>query len=520
MDESYEVYKALFELSPDAILIIEGDRFVDCNPAAVKMLRFPSKQALIDRYTPGEGSNLLGAHPGELSPPTQPDGRNSFEKADELMKIAFEQGSHRFEWDHVRADGEVFAVEVMLTVVKLEPTPILHVVWREIGERKKLEQDLRQAHRLESVGRLAGGIAHDFNNILVVIISHAEMLQQELRAVGMVEQAEQARAIRAASERAAALTRQLLTFSRGHPTRPRPTDLVEVLGSLGSLLSRLIGEHIDFELDLPRGPITVKADRSQIEQLVINLAANARDALPSGGKLRVELSRHEHEKSGVLPRLEPGSYAAIRVSDTGDGMTREQLDRAFDPFYTTKPPGSGSGLGLATVHSVAEQCGGGAYIESQLGRGTTVSVLLPLCSAEPVSTEPGPNASESLAGSETILIAEDEAAIRELMGDALEQSGYRVLRAADGAEALEIARSYDSNIDLIITDVVMPRLSGPDFVKQLPETRAGTKVIFMSGYAQDGSVTGAIADENTEVIEKPFAPDALLSTARRLLDRS
>ena len=177
MDEPNDVYKALFELSPDAILIIEGDRFVDCNPAAVKMLRFPSKQALIERYTPGEGGNLLGAHPGELSPTTQPDGRNSFEKAAAMMQIAFERGSHRFEWDHVRADGEVFPVEVMLTAVDREPKPVLHVVWREIGERKKLEQDLRLAHRLESVGRLAGGIAHDFNNILVVIISHAALLQ-------------------------------------------------------------------------------------------------------------------------------------------------------------------------------------------------------------------------------------------------------------------------------------------------------------------------------------------------------
>ncbi len=520
MGEPNDVYKALFELSPDAILIIEGDRFVDCNPAAVTMLRFPSKQALIDRYTPGAGDNVLGAHPGELSPTTQPDGRNSFEKAAEMMQIALERGSHRFEWEHVRADGDVFPVEVMLTVVEREPKHLIHVVWREIAERKKLEQDLRLAHRLESVGRLAGGIAHDFNNILVVILSHAALLQRDLRAAGMPELADQAREIGAAGERAAALTRQLLTFSRGHPTRPRPTDLVELLGSLGSMLSRLIGENIDFELDLPPGPITVQADRSQIEQLVVNLAANARDAMPTGGGLRVELSRHEHAKSDPLPRLESGSYAAIRVSDTGDGMTQEQLDRAFDPFYTTKPPGSGSGLGLATVHSIAEQCGGGATIESAPGEGTTVSVLFPLCSSAPVAPEPSPPASESWEGNETILIAEDEDAIRKLMGNALEQSGYHVLRAADGAAALEIARTYDSNIDLVITDVVMPRLSGPDFVKQLQEIRPGTKVIFMSGYAQDGTVTGTTVDEDAEILEKPFSPDALLSAARKLLDRA
>ena len=520
MGDPDDVYKALFELSPDAILIIEGDRFVDCNPAAVAMLRFASKQALIDRYTPGEGDNLLGAHPGELSPPTQPDGRNSFEKADEMMQIAFERGSHRFEWEHVRADGEVFPVEVMLTAVEREPKSVLHVVWREIGERKKLEQDLRMAHRLESVGRLAGGIAHDFNNILVVIISHAALLQRDLRAAGMPELAEQAREIQSAGDRAAALTLQLLTFSRGHPTRPQPTDLVDLLGSLGSLLSRLIGEHIDFELDLPHGPITVQADRSQIEQLVVNLAANARDAMPSGGGLRVELSRTAHEENGVLPRLEPGSYAAIRVIDSGDGMDREQIDRAFDPFYTTKPPGSGSGLGLATVHAIAEQSGGGAYIESTPGQGTTVSVLLPLCSDEPATPEIQPRASESLTGSETILIAEDEDAIRKLICNEFKQHGYCVISARDGAEAAEIARSYDSNIDLVISDIVMPRLSGPEFVKQLQEIRPGTKVIFMSGYAQDWPVTGATLDKDAEIIDKPFAPEVLLSRARELLDRA
>jgi signal transduction histidine kinase len=520
MGEPNDAYKAFFELSPDAILIIEGDRFVDCNPAAVRILRFPNKQALIDRYTPGEGGNVLGAHPAELSPPTQPDGRDSFEKADEMMKIAFERGSHRFEWDHVRADGEVFPVEVMLTVVDREPKPLLHVVWREIAERKQLEQELRQAQRLESVGRLAGGIAHDFNNLLVVILGHARFLERDLQAADMSELAEQAREIRAAGDRAAALTSQLLTFSRGQPTRPRPMDLVELLESLGSLLGRLIGEHIDFELDLAQGPITVQADRSQIEQLVVNLAANARDALPSGGGLRIELRTQAHEKSAALPRLESGSYAAIRVVDNGEGMNQEQLARAFDPFYTTKPPGSGSGLGLATVHAVAEQCGGGAYIESTLGEGTTVSVLLPLCSAEPVATERRPQTSGPLEGSETILIAEDEEGIRKLMSNVFKRHGYHILSAANGAEALEIARSYESNIDLVITDIVMPRLSGPDFVKQLQEFRPGTKVIFMSGYAQGWSVTEAGMDDDAEILDKPFDPDDLLAAARKLLDRA
>jgi signal transduction histidine kinase/CheY-like chemotaxis protein len=514
-----DAYRKLFEHSPDAILIMEGDRFVDCNPAAARMLRFPSKQALLDRYSGGTEEGTLSAHPAEMSPPTQSDGRGSFEKAEEILQLTFERGSHCFEWDHLRADGEVFTVEVMLNVLEREPTPIIHVVWREIGERKQREQQLRQAQRLEAVGRLAGGIAHDFNNLLVVILGHAERLNEELNAARMFELAERAGEISAAGNRAAALTRQLLTFSKGQPIKPRPTDLVQLFNGLGSLLGRLIGEHIDFELDLPPGPITVEVDPSQIEQLGVNLSANARDAMPSGGSLVVALSRCRHEHSSRLPRLPAGEYAVIRVSDTGEGMEQEQLDRAFDPFFTTKAPGSGSGLGLATVYAVAEQCGGGASIESTPGKGTSVRVLLPLSSARPVSTASRSEPSSSLNGDETILLAEDEKAVRKLIQNVLRQYGYHVISACDGAEAVELARKRETVIDLLITDVVMPRLSGIELAKQLQTMCPGLKMIFMSGYAQEGSFTTTPLGEEVEILEKPFSPDVLLAVVRKLLDR-
>jgi signal transduction histidine kinase len=519
MAEPTDAYRKLFEQSPDAILIMEGDRFIDCNPAAARMMRFPDKQALLDRYSGGAAEGSLRAHPAEFSPPMQPDGKNSYEKAEEMLRITFERGSHYFEWDHLRADGEVFTVEVLLNVVRREPTPIIHVFWRDIAERKRREQELRQTQRLEAVGRLAGGIAHDFNNLLVVILSHAELLQGELEAAGMSPQAERVSEISAAGDRAAALTRQLLTFSKGQPIKPRPIDLVQLLEDFGSLLSRLIGEHIDFALDLAPGPITVEADPSQIEQLVINLSVNARDAMPGGGSLVVALSRCRHEQSSRLPRLPSGEYALIRVSDTGKGMEQEQLERAFDPFFTTKAPGSGSGLGLATVHAIAEQCGGGACIESTPGHGTSVQVLLPLSAARPAGRVARAKPSPSLDGDETILLVEDEAAIRKLIQTVLRQRGYHIISARDGAEAAELAREPETKIDLVITDVVMPRLSGIELAKQLRAARPGLKMIFMSGYAQEGSFAKTPMGENAEILEKPFSPTLLLGVVRRLLDQ-
>jgi len=518
MAETNDAYRELFEHSPDAILIIEEERFVDCNPAAARMLRFPSKQALLARYSGGQREGTLRAHPGEFSPPTQPDGRDSFEKAEEMMQIAIDQGSHCFEWDHVRADGEVFPVEVMLTAVDRGPKRVIHVVWREIAERKKLEQKLRQSQRLESVGRLAGGIAHDFNNLLLVILSHAETLREEFAAAGQRERAALAAEICGAGERAASLTRQLLTFSRGQPVKRKPTDLVEVMKGLRSLLERLIGENILFETVLPPGPVTVVADTSQIEQLVVNLATNGRDAMPKGGRLEVALLERRHEQSNGLPRLPAGDYAVIRVSDTGEGMEPEQIDRAFDPFYTTKAPGAGSGLGLATVHSIAEQCGGGTTIESTPGEGTTVSVLIPLSDARPVSERERSAASTTLDGDETILVVEDEAGIRRLMRNVLEQRGYRVIDARDGEDAIGVARRHASEIDLVITDVVMPRLSGPEMIKRLQEERPEFKVIFMSGYAQEGALDLTSVCADAEILEKPFSHRVLLSLVRKLLD--
>jgi signal transduction histidine kinase/ActR/RegA family two-component response regulator len=509
-------YRDIFEHSPDAILVIEGDRFVDCNPAAVRMLRFPNKAALLERYSGATEAGGLSAHPAEMSPSHQPDGRDSFEKAEEFLALTFERGSHTFEWEHLCADGAPLLVEVQLTRVRGGERPVLHVVWRDISERKRLEAELQRAQRLEAVGRLAGGVAHDFNNLLVVIISHAEQLEEEIRA-GKADP-ERPGEILSAADRAADLTRQLLAFSRGQPAQPRATNLGDLVDQLGKLLRTLIGEHIELDLKCQEGPLTVVADPSQLEQLVMNLAANARDAMPDGGQLEISVKRRELTSWDEPAQLRAGRYVALTVADSGEGMTREQIDHAFDPFYTTKLLGKGTGLGLATVRAIAEQIGGQASIASGLGRGTTVRVLLPMSSHEPISLSQAPRQRKSTGGGETILLVEDEAAIRQLFETALRAKGYRVLTAKDGQDALGRVAEYGGKIDLLLTDVVMPRVSGPELIRRLSTSAPGLKVLFMSGYSNEGDLGHSSMAETTSVLQKPFSLKVLQAKIREILD--
>ena len=510
-------YRALFERSPDAILIMEGDRFVDCNPAAVRMLRFPNRQALLKRYSGAAPDGAQRAHPADLSPPCQPDGRDSFEKAEEILEITFERGSHTFEWTHLCADGEPLLVEVQLTVVKRGEKPVLHVVWRDISERKQLEAELRRAQRLEAVGRLAGGVAHDFNNLLVVILGHAELLEDEIES-GQPDPHHVAE-IQSAADRAASLTRQLLAFSRGQPAQSKATDLGQLVEQLGSLLRRLIGEHIELELKQKEGPHTVMADPSQLEQLVVNLAANARDAMPNGGSLEISVGRCQVTTRKPMGHLPTGTYVALTVTDSGAGMTHEQIDCAFDPFYTTKALGKGTGLGLATVHAIAEQNGGHAAIESAIGRGTTIEVLLPLSDREPVPLGQKPRQPRTAGGGETILLVEDETMIRNLFEAGLKAIGYQVITAQDGQDALERAEQWGNAIDLLVTDVVMPRVSGPELVQRLSTNFPLIKVLYMSGYSQEGNISLISDEQRTAVLQKPFSPRLLQAEVRRMLDQ-
>ena len=517
--DTEDFYRALFEHSADAILVIENERFVDCNPAAVKTLRFPDKKSLLERFSGGTRDGTLRAHPGEFSPPTQPDGRNSFEKADEILAVAFERGSQTFEWDHVRADGEVFAVEVQLTPIDSGDRHVLLVQWREIGERKRMEAELHRRQRLEAVGRLAGGIAHDFNNLLVVILSYADLLDKDLMAARLPEKAGHAKEIVAAANRAAALTRELLSFSRGQPIQPRPTDLVELLENMGVMLKRLIREDIEFTLTLPASQVVARVDPSQIERMIVNLVANARDAMSDGGRLHVHLESSLDRGNDSRNDAQMSPHALITVSDSGKGMTPDQIERAFEPFYTTKRVGAGTGLGLATVRSIADQCGGSASIESTPGQGSAVTVTIPLSAEAPAPKKDPDLTLPDTKGDELVLVVEDEATILRLVKKALVRDGYQVLTAGDGSEALEVANREEARIDLVISDIVMPRLSGPNLVEELRKSRPELSVIFMSGYADEDSLNGGVLEPSVEVLEKPFSTNVLLALVRRVLDR-
>ncbi|MGD9549081.1 MAG: ATP-binding protein [Candidatus Krumholzibacteriia bacterium] len=499
-------YRDLFEASADAILVIDGDRFVDCNPATVAMLRYGSKE------------ELLQTHPSELSPEFQVDGRRSFEKANEMMRIASERGSHRFEWLHRRADGEVFPVEVLLTAVPYGDRTMLHTVWRDITGRKQLEDELRQAQKLEAVGKLAGGIAHDFNNLLMAISGNAELLQVECEAG--TENAEIIAEILHASERAAALIEQLLAYSRKQILQPRVLDLCGVFKGLNQMLGRLLGEDVAIVLHLDAEPLPVLVDPSQMEQVVMNLATNARDAMPDGGTLVFTTGRLEVREDDPHPLLCPGRYAVLGVQDTGTGIPPENIRRIFDPFFTTKEMGRGTGLGLSTVYGIIKQSGGEVTVESRQGEGTEFTIFLPLHESEEgpaPETEAAPPA--DLQGRETILLVEDEPTLLRLVEKVLVGKGYTVHTAANGRAALEAVEQEGLEFDLLVTDVIMPELGGPELAACLTAVRPGLQVLYISGYTDSVLLQRGLVAGDVDFVAKPFGPKEFLSKVREILDR-
>ncbi|MBW1686749.1 MAG: response regulator [Deltaproteobacteria bacterium] len=483
-------YRALFENSADAILIIEDDTFIDCNAAAVEMLRCRDKAA------------VMQTHPSELSPEFQPDGRRSFEKANEMMAIAFERGSHRFEWDHVRADGEVFPVEVLLTAVPRDGGHALHTVWRDITDRKRLENELRHAHKMEAVGKLAGGIAHDFNNQLVGILGFAELLASQLQ--DRPDLLEHVLEIDRAGSRAASLVKQLLVFSHKQVSQPAVVDLDATVGGLMGMLRHLIGEDVELVLESLHQQLPVRIDPGEVEQIVLNLAANARDAMPRGGTLTLALSR-SHEEAGETARLE--------ISDTGVGMDPDTLARAFDPFFSTKGLGRGTGLGLSTVYGLVTRAGGKITARSELGRGATFEVVLPLDGEElDEASAPSAPTGEPARREGHILVVEDEPIVARLTREVLGAAGYRISERRNGKEALELLRRQE--FDLVLSDVIMSKMSGPEMVKELRALGRSQRVLFMSGYTDDRLAAHGFDPENVPLLRKPFTASALLESVR------
>jgi two-component system, cell cycle sensor histidine kinase and response regulator CckA len=387
----------------------------------------------------------------------------------------------------------------------------------DVTDRKRLEEQLRQAQKMEAVGRLAGGIAHDFNNLLMVIQGYAELLIDRLGQNNPLRR--NAEQIQEASQRATALTRQLLAFSRKQMLAPQVLNVQHVVADMEKILRRLIGEDIELVTVAPPGLWKVKADRSQVEQVILNLAVNSRDAMPRGGQLTIETANVEFDNS-YKPSpaiLAPGPYVMLAVSDTGCGMDPETQAHIFEPFFTTKEKGKGTGLGLATVYGIVKQSGGYIWVYSEPDRGTSFKVYLPRVE-ETEDVKDSPAEIENLPrGSETILLVEDEKGVRELAREYLERNGYSVLEAGDGQAALDIAHKHSGSIHLLMTDVIMPGLSGRELAEKMAALRPGLKVIYMSGYTDQSIVHHGILEPDTILLQKPFTWNALACKLRETL---
>jgi PAS domain S-box-containing protein len=393
---------------------------------------------------------------------------------------------------------------------------------RDISELKELEERLRQAQRLEAVGQLAGGVAHDFNNLLTAILTDCELLRQELQASDTTTALAVLDEIRSASERAASLIAQLLAFSRKQVLQPRIFDLNEIVASLEGILQRLIGEHIRFSTCLSEVPLRVFADPVQIQQVVLNLVVNGRDAMPKGGALTVTtrlrtLGEPEAIREGVA---HPGPCVVVKVTDEGIGMTPETMARIFEPFFTTKEPGKGTGLGLATAWGIVKQSGGSITVESTPGAGSTFSVLIPL-ERRSAPRPPKPESilrPEAACGTETLLVTEDDVGIRRSVRRLLERQGYSVLTAADASEALRLLGEPDRRVDLLITDIVMPGMSGPELSSHVRALYPEVKVLFMSGYTTSEVFRDDLATGSLAFLPKPFTMQELAHKVRSVLD--
>ena len=409
-------------------------------------------------------------------------------------------------------------------VLKPRPARLVSAVKRalreaeERAERKKLEEQLRQAQKMEAIGQLTGGIAHDFNNMLTVIIGYSELMLQRLKADDPLRS--EVEQVKEAGVRASLLTRQLLAFSRKQVLQPRVLDLNAVLTNMDRMLQRLIGEDIDLVTVPAPGLGRVLADPGQIEQVIMNLAVNARDAMPQGGKLTIETANVELDEAYARQHgpVQPGPYVMLAVSDTGCGMDAETQARIFEPFFTTKEVGKGTGLGLSTVYGIVKQSSGDIWVYSEPGRGTTFKIYLPWVEGAVDTVEPGVAPARDVRGSETILLVEDDVGIRRLVRQVLAERGYWVLEAIHGTHAIQISEQNTVPIHLLATDLVMPGMSGRELAEHLKPSRPNMKVLFMSGYTDKAIVHHGELDPGTAYLQKPFTPDALARKVREVLD--
>jgi two-component system cell cycle sensor histidine kinase/response regulator CckA len=495
--EAVASYRMLFEASPLPMWVYDAETlaFLAVNDAAIRHYGWSRQEFLsmaITEIRPREEvegllRNIRGGDLGSPEPAT---------------------------WRHQIRDGTLIDVEISAGRIVWEGRDAALVVSRDVTERRRMEERLVESEKLEAIGRLAGGVAHDFNNLLTVISGYAEVLRDDVGERDSLTQIERA------AEQASSLTRQLLAFSRRQVLNPEPVDVNEIVLQMQSMLERIIGDDVRVAISLAPGIASVEADRAQIERIVLNLAANARDAMPHGGQLTIEtaLVELDDDYEATHGDVEPGPHVLLAMSDTGTGMSEQVRRHLFEPFFTTKGAGEGTGLGLATVFGVVKQSGGAIYVYSEEGRGTTFKIYLPVAGAEPRTNGAAPAEPPARRGTETIVVVEDDESVRELVRLMLRGRGYDVLAAPDGESAARLCAEHPGGVDLLLTDVVMPELNGRVLAERLGALFPSLRVLFMSGYSDEAVVRHGMLRPNTAFLEKPFSEAALARKVREVLD--
>jgi PAS domain S-box-containing protein len=499
--QSEERYRLLFARNPHPMWVfdLETLSFLEVNIAAIHHYGYSREEFLAmtieDIRPPGDVPSLL-AHLSKVPPQHEEAGI----------------------WKHRKKDGTIIEVEITAHELTFYGRQAQIVLAYDVTQRRTFEEQLRQSQKIEGIGQLAGGIAHDFNNLLTAITGYSDLTMRRLTAQDPLRQ--NIEEIKKAGDRAAALTRQLLAFSRKQVLQPKVLDLNAVVSELEKMLRRLIGEDIGLRTALESELGSIKADPGQIEQIIMNLVVNARDAMPKGGKLTIETKNVYLDEDYAKHHIDvsPGPYVMLAVSDTGTGMDKQTQERIFEPFFTTKEAGKGTGLGLSTVYGIVKQSGGNIWVYSEAGAGTTFEVYFPRVDEGAQEYKRSAETGEAIQGTETILLAEDEEMVRKLARRVLEMYGYRVLEAANGGAAFLICERHKEPIPLLITDVVMPEMSGRELADRLAQLRPEMKVLYISGYTDNAIVHHGVLDEGANFIQKPFPTDALARKVREVLD--
>jgi PAS domain S-box-containing protein len=498
--ESEQRFEKVFQASPVGVTIstLADGRYVDVNPAFLRMIGRTRDE-------------VIGHTAFDIA-----FWRDPGDRARIVERLRTGGAAQEIETIVQAKDGTLRHVLVALDQVDFGGVPCLVALVHDISGLKQLEQQLNQAQKMEAVGRLAGGVAHDFNNMLTVITSYGDLLLGDLEAGdhrrGDIEE------ILKAARGAATLTRQLLAFSRQEVIQPRPISVNAIVSGTENMLKRVIGEDVALSSELIADPSTVLCDPGQLEQIVMNLVVNARDAMPQGGTLRIATANATLDETALRDsRLtRPGRYVVLTVRDTGIGMDAATQEHIFEPFFTTKEQGKGTGLGLATVYAIAKQLGGFVEVESAPGEGACFSVFFPAIDA-PASRIEQNSAAELPRGTETVLLVEDATAVRSVIRQVLERLGYTVLDAADGQVALEVAARHHGPIDLVVTDIVMPALGGRELAERLRQVRPDIRILYTSGYTDDAIVRSGVLDAAVVFLQKPFTPETLASKVREAL---